>query len=87
MPFADRRVAGVGLVYLYKQGTFYPFAPTGPQQRDNLLELQVRDTLARRAADRAGAVRAGWRCGGLPGSEAGVTPGPRRRVMFRHHSG
>lgn len=35
----------VGLVYLYKQGTFYPFAPTGPQQRDNLLEIQVRDAL------------------------------------------
>lgn len=35
----------LGLVYLYKQGTFYPFAPTGPQQRDNLLEIQVRDAL------------------------------------------
>ena len=34
------------MVYLYKQGTFYPFAPTGPQQRDNLLEISVRDTLA-----------------------------------------
>lgn len=40
---AGRRVA---LVYLYKQGTFYPFAPTGPQQRDNLTEISVRDTLA-----------------------------------------
>ena len=36
----------LGLVYLYKQGTFYPFAPDGAQTRDNLLELQVRDTLA-----------------------------------------
>ncbi|HEY0889576.1 MAG TPA: hypothetical protein VGE38_08200 [Nocardioides sp.] len=38
----------VGLVYLYKQGTFYPFAPDpgGAQRRDNLLELQVRDALA-----------------------------------------
>jgi hypothetical protein len=35
----------LGLVYLYKQGTFYPFAPTGPQRRDNLLEIQVRDLL------------------------------------------
>ena len=36
-----RRIA---LVYLYKQGTFYPFAPQGGgQQRDNLLEIQVRD--------------------------------------------
>jgi hypothetical protein len=32
----------VGIVYLYKQGTFYPFAPTGPQRRDNALELQIR---------------------------------------------
>ncbi|HEY1135399.1 MAG TPA: hypothetical protein VGE77_12570 [Nocardioides sp.] len=41
---ADGRSAG--LVYLYKQGTFYPFAPTGPQQRDNLLEINLRDQLA-----------------------------------------
>ena len=32
----------VRLVYLLKQGTFYPFAPTGPDQRDNELELRVR---------------------------------------------
>ena len=45
----------LGLVYLYKQGTFYPFAPahgpgttiegTAPQRRDNLLEMQLRDLL------------------------------------------
>ena len=45
----------LGLVYLYKQGTFYPFAPaegtgttvegTPVQRRDNVLELQVRDLL------------------------------------------
>jgi hypothetical protein len=45
IPFADAAGRKVGLVYLYKQGTFYPFAPTGPRQRDNLLELQVRDAL------------------------------------------
>lgn len=39
----ERRVA---LVYLYKQGTFYPFAPLPDRQRDNLLELAVRDQLA-----------------------------------------
>lgn len=38
--------APVGLVYLYKQGTFYPFAPTGPERRDNLVEINVRDALA-----------------------------------------
>jgi hypothetical protein len=43
--FTDASGRRLGLVYLYKQGTFYPFAPTGPQQRDNLLEIQVRDLL------------------------------------------
>ena len=46
MPFADGGGHRVGLVYLYKQGTFYPFAPRGPQQRDNLLEIQVRDAVS-----------------------------------------
>ncbi len=44
--FQDNTGRSLGIVYLYKRGTFYPFAPTGPQQRDNLLELQVRDQLA-----------------------------------------
>jgi hypothetical protein len=30
------------LVYLFKQGTFYPFVPMAGQRRDNALELQVR---------------------------------------------
>ena len=30
------------LVYLFKRGTFYPFAPTGPEQRDSELELRIR---------------------------------------------
>lgn len=48
IPFADRDERPLALVYLYKQGTFYPFAPVpgARQQRDNLLELQVRDALA-----------------------------------------
>jgi hypothetical protein len=48
VPFADATGRRVGLVYLYKQGTFYPFAPKPAQarQRDNLMEIQVRDTLA-----------------------------------------
>jgi hypothetical protein len=41
-----RTVSGqpVALVYLYKRGTFYPFAPvdSGAQRRDSALELQVR---------------------------------------------
>jgi hypothetical protein len=46
VPFANASGQRFGLVYLYKQGTFYPFAPTGEQSRDNLLELSVRDLLA-----------------------------------------
>jgi hypothetical protein len=46
VPFVQPDGRRMGLVYLYKQGRFYPFAPTGPEQRDNLLEIQVRDALA-----------------------------------------
>jgi hypothetical protein len=46
VPFHDTAGRTVGLVYLYKQGTFYAFAPTGPNTRDNLLEIQLRDTLS-----------------------------------------
>lgn len=35
----------VRMVYLIKQGTFYPFAPTGVEQRNNELELRVRTFL------------------------------------------
>ncbi|PZG54303.1 hypothetical protein C1I98_04270 [Spongiactinospora gelatinilytica] len=35
----ERRLA---IVYLYKRGTFYPFAPLTGEHRDNALELQVR---------------------------------------------
>jgi hypothetical protein len=36
----------VHLVYLYKRGTFYPFAPLGSgNNRDNALELQVKGVL------------------------------------------
>jgi hypothetical protein len=38
----------VALVYLYKRGTFYPFAPLDGRQdhRDNALELQIKGVLA-----------------------------------------
>ncbi|MFM7145498.1 MAG: PspA-associated protein PspAB, partial [Actinomycetales bacterium] len=45
--FRDPNDRVLALVYLYKRGTFYPFAPTGVEQRDNILELQVRDLLLR----------------------------------------
>ncbi len=40
---AGRRLA---LVYLYKRGTFYPFAPLDGQRRDTALELQIKAQLA-----------------------------------------
>ncbi|UGY92505.1 PspA-associated protein PspAB [Streptomyces gobiensis] len=46
--FQDDRGRSLGLVYLYKRGTFYPFAPEprGGEKRDNALELQMRSLLA-----------------------------------------
>src|ERR1700722_8277083 len=45
MAFRDSGGRTLGLVYLYKRGTFYPFAPLSGQQRDNALELQIRGGL------------------------------------------
>ncbi|MGW5878301.1 PspA-associated protein PspAB [Nocardiopsis terrae] len=39
--FTDGGGRSAALVYLYKRGTFYPFAPLGGRRRDNALELQV----------------------------------------------
>jgi hypothetical protein len=39
---SERRLA---LVYLYKRGTFYPFAPLDGERRDNALELQVKGVI------------------------------------------
>jgi len=36
----------VYVVYLAKQGTFYPFAPSGDEKRDNELELRLRSILS-----------------------------------------
>ncbi|MFJ4853657.1 MULTISPECIES: hypothetical protein [unclassified Streptomyces] len=45
--FRDDRDRPLALVYLYKRGTFYPFAPVpgSGEKRDNQLELQVRAAL------------------------------------------
>ncbi|MEU3277061.1 PspA-associated protein PspAB [Streptomyces antibioticus] len=45
--FADTGGRPLALVYLYKRGTFYPFAPLPGQEqrRDNALELQVKAVL------------------------------------------
>ena len=44
--FDDEQRRRFHLVYLYKRGTFYPFAPLGGERRDNELELRVKATLA-----------------------------------------
>lgn len=36
----------LALVYLYKRGSWYPFAPSGEQRRDNALELQIKAAVA-----------------------------------------
>lgn len=43
--FKDGGGQRFNLVYLYKRGTFYPFAPLGGERRDNELELRVKATL------------------------------------------
>jgi hypothetical protein len=43
--FADENHRRLSLVYLYKRGTFYPFAPRGGNDRDNALEIQVKGML------------------------------------------
>jgi hypothetical protein len=45
MAFRDSGGRSLGLVYLYKRGTFYPFAPLAGDRRDNALELQIRGEL------------------------------------------
>ncbi|MFE6222683.1 hypothetical protein [Streptomyces sp. NPDC057854] len=43
--FHDAELRPLALVYLYKRGTFYPFAPIPGNKRDNPLELQVKAVL------------------------------------------
>jgi hypothetical protein len=43
--FRDDRERRLGLVYLYKRGTFYPFAPLSGENRDNTLELEVKGAI------------------------------------------
>jgi hypothetical protein len=43
--FRDDRERRLGLIYLYKRGTFYPFAPLSGERRDNSLELEVKGAI------------------------------------------
>ncbi|MGI8904000.1 MAG: PspA-associated protein PspAB [Solirubrobacteraceae bacterium] len=40
--FEDRRRRALYWIYNYKRGSFYPFAPTGAEQRDNERELVLK---------------------------------------------
>jgi hypothetical protein len=40
--FRDAKDHRLALVYLFKRGTFYPFAPLHGERRDSAIELQVR---------------------------------------------
>ena len=40
--FRDEQQRRLALVYLFKRGTFYPFAPLSGERRDNALEMQVK---------------------------------------------
>jgi hypothetical protein len=44
--FTDAQHRRLALVYLYKRGSFYPFAPLPGEKRDNPLELQIKAMLA-----------------------------------------
>ena len=45
LSFRDSAGKPLGLVYLYKRGTFYPFAPRPGERRDNATELRIRGAL------------------------------------------
>jgi hypothetical protein len=43
--FRDPRQRRLAIIYLYKRGSFYPFAPQAGEKRDSALELQARGAL------------------------------------------
>ncbi len=43
--FRDDQERRLALIYLYKRGTFYPFAPQTGERRDNTLELQIKGVI------------------------------------------
>ncbi|MEJ8661383.1 PspA-associated protein PspAB [Streptomyces sp. MS1.AVA.4] len=65
----------LALVYLYKRGTFYPFAPLpgANEKRDSALELQIRALLADdlRVEEDLGRWFPVWGAPGLDGTERG----------------
>lgn len=47
-PFTDKQSSSkLYLIYLYKRGSYYPFAPLGGERRDNERELSLQAILAK----------------------------------------
>ena len=44
--FRDDQQRRLALVYLFKRGTFYPFAPLTGERRDSALELQIKGAVS-----------------------------------------
>ena len=61
-PEAAAGQKGLFLVYLYKRGTFYPFAPDRKEHRDTELELRMRAVLGQ-TCQSSRTSRDGSRCG------------------------
>jgi hypothetical protein len=43
--FKDEQERRLALIYLYKRGSFYPFAPLSGERRNNTLELEVKGVI------------------------------------------
>ena len=76
VPFADPRAAAWAWSTSTSRARSTRSRPPGQQQRDNLLEIQVRDALSARAARSSRSCPAGWPCGAPRASE----PARRARV-------
>ena len=76
VPFADATGRRVGLVYLYKQGTFYPFAPTGAGAATTCSSSRCATT-SRASCRWRRTWAAGWPLWGAPGLLTRVTRSPR----------
>ncbi|WP_405653404.1 hypothetical protein [Streptomyces sp. NBC_00019] len=75
--FHDAELRPLALVYLYKRGSFYPFAPLPGRKRDNPLELQVKATVKDdlRIEEDLGRWFPLWGAPGLPGATDRPDPG------------
>jgi len=52
--FSDEQERRLALIYLYKRGAFYPFAPLSGERRNNALELEIKGVIGDRPEVGAG---------------------------------